>query len=387
MKTLFIDVRHSFSVSKESGKFNGGNNYSKRVIKLIAENAETDISIILICVAETIEYIKKELEDNEKIKYLAVNDISKIDAKAYDVYYTPQLDDSLAYKNELKRFRRKNPNTRIYITLHDRRHKFISFDKYDGLLKNGIKSNPFLLIVGRYLNSLLKENSVKYSVSVADKIFTVSNYSMQSILNYKRIKYINWFYQGIYNYNEKSEQCEDFALFVSAGRPEKNFIRALLAFEMYVKKSGDKTIKLKCVGISKELKSKLKSKLRLDDEICDNQVIFYGYVPQDELDHLYANCRFLLFVSKSEGFGLPVLEAALKCKPVISSNRTSIPEVIGAAGVYVDPYNIHSICNGIELLMDNNIYREQVSFMSEKKEILKQQIELDSKIFIREILR
>ena len=385
MKKLFIDVRHSFSVSKQSGKFNGGNNYTKRIIKLIVENAEIDILIILICTKDTVEYIKKELE-YERITYLAVNDLSEIDATMNDIYYTPLLDDSISYKSELKRFIRKN-KTKIYITIHDRRHKFICFDKYDGLLRNGIKNNPLVLTVGRYLISLLKENSVKYSVSVSDKIFTVSNYSMQSILNYKRIKYINWFYQGIYNYTEISGQCDDYLLFVSAGRPEKNFIRALLAFEMYVKKSGNKTIKFKCAGITKELKLKLKSKLKLDDEICNNQIDFYGYISQDQLDALYANCKFLLFVSKSEGFGLPVLEAALKCKPVLASNRTSIPEVIGAAGVYVDPYNIQSICNGIEFLMDSNNYKERVSFIRKKIEILERQIELDSKILVREILR
>ena len=385
MKTLFVDVRHSFSVSKQSGKFNGGNNYSKRAIKLLSDNAGTDTEITLICTTDTIEYIKDEIND-ERIEYLSVNDLSEIEATENDIYYTPQCDDSLRYKNELRKFKKKNPNIRIYITVHDRRHQLTSYDKYDVLLKEGIKSNPFVLMTGRYMNSLLKENSVKYSVSISDKVFTVSNYSMQSILNYKKIKYINWFYQGIYNYNEKSGQCEDYLLFVSAGRPEKNLIRALLAFEMYVKNSGNKTIKIKCVGIATELKPKLRSKLGLDDDICEKQILFYNYVSQEELEDLYANCRFLVFVSKSEGFGLPILEAALKCKPILASNRTSIPEVIGAAGVYVDPFNIKSICNGIEFLMDDNIYKEQVSFISEKREILKQQIELDSKIFVREIM-
>ena len=54
MKTLFIDTRHSFSVSKQSGKFNGGNNYSKRAIRLLSDNAGTDTEITLICTTETI---------------------------------------------------------------------------------------------------------------------------------------------------------------------------------------------------------------------------------------------------------------------------------------------------------------------------------------------
>lgn len=386
MRNLFIDVRHSFFVSKESGKFNGGNNYSKRVIKLLADNVGNDTAIVLICTAETIDYIKKEISDNIT-EYLTVNDLSEIDAVENDIYFTPQCDDSLTYKTELSKFKKKNPNTKIYITVHDRRHLENLYDKYDHLLKTGIKGNTIALTAGRCLNALLKENSIKKSVRNADKVFTVSNYSMQALLEYKKLKYINWFYQGIYNYTEQTGQCEDYLLFVSSGRPEKNLIRALLAFEMYVKNSGNRTIKFKCVGITAELISKLESKLSLDYEICEKQILFYNYVSQEELDDLYASCRFLVFVSKSEGFGLPVLEAALKCKPILASNRTSIPEVIGAAGVYVDPFNIQSICNGIEFLMDDNTYREQVSFISEKREILKRQIELDSKILVREILR
>ena len=385
MKTLFIDVRHSFSVSKQSGKFNGGNNYSKRAIKLLSDNVGKDTDITLICATSTIEYIKNEIYD-EKIEYLAVNDLSEIKAKENDIYYTPHCSDSLSYKKELTKFKKKNPNTRIYITVHDRRHLENLYDKYDHLLKAGIKSNTIALTAGRFIHAVFIESSLRSSVKIADKVFTVSNYSMQSILNYKKVKYISWFYQGIYNYNEKTVQCQDYLLFVSAGRPEKNLIRALLAFEIYVKKSRNKTIKLKCVGISKELKTKLKSKLNLDNEICDNQIEFYGYVSQDELDDLYANSRFLVFVSKSEGFGLPVLESALRCKPILASNRTSIPEVVGSAGVYVDPFNVHSICNGIEFLMDERNYTERLSYMKEKKEILKKQIELDSKILIGEIL-
>lgn len=384
MKKLFIDVRHSFSVSKQSGKFNGGNNYSKRVIKLIAENSGSDNVIVLICTADMTEYVKKEINE-ERVEYISVADLSEIDANENDIYYTPLLDDSLNYKKELVKFKKKNPNTRIYMTVHDRRHNEVNFDKYDGLLKTGIKSNSLVLYLGRYLNALLKDNSIKKSVSIADKVFTVSNYSMQSLKKYKKIKYINWFYQGIYQWEEKSGQCENYLLFVSAGRSEKNLIRAILAFEMYVKKSGNDNVKLKCVGISEKISSKLKAKLHLDNNICENQIIFVNYVSQEELDNLYSNCRFLVFVSKSEGFGLPVLEAALKCKPVLASNITSIPEVIGAAGVYVDPFNIHSICDGIEFLMNENNYREQVLYIKEKKEILHRQVELDNKIFVREI--
>lgn len=385
MKNLFIDVRHSFSISKKSGKFNGGNNYSKRVIKLLLDYYDSDTKMMLICTDEVIEHVKKEIND-KKFVYVTVDRLADINAKENDIYYTPLLDDSLSYKKELIDFKKKNPKVKVYITIHDRRHLENWYDKYDGLLKNGMKSNPVVLAAGRFFHSIFIENSMKKSISIADKIFTVSNYSMQSLLNYKKIKYINWFYQGIYNYSEETAQSEDYLLFVSAGRPEKNLIRSLLAFEMYVKKSGNTSIKLLCVGVTKEIELRLKSKLKFDNKIFGNQIIFLDYVSHEKLNDLYAKCRFLVFVSKSEGFGLPVLEAALKCKPVLASNRTAVPEVIGAAGIYVDPFDVQSICNGIEFLMNENNYKEQILYMTEKKEILKQQIELDSKILVKEIL-
>ena len=72
MKNLFIDVRHSFSISKKSGKFNGGNNYSKRVIKLLLDYYDSDTKMMLICTDEVIGHVKKEIND-KKFVYVTVD--------------------------------------------------------------------------------------------------------------------------------------------------------------------------------------------------------------------------------------------------------------------------------------------------------------------------
>ena len=66
-------------------------------------------------------------------------------------------------------------------------------------------------------------------------------------------------------------------------------------------------------------------------------VILPGYVEEAELQWLYQNCFAFLYPSLFEGFGLPVLEAMTLGAPVIASNRTSLPEVVGAEGLLVDP--------------------------------------------------
>lgn len=386
MCSIYIDVRHSFSVSGKSGKYNGGNNYSKRVIGILADCCASDERLILICTVSTLDSVRMEI-DNDRLEYISTENLADIHAGDDDKYYTPQMNDSPSYKRELERFKKKNPNVKIYITIHDRRHMDNWFDRYDSLLRSGIKRIPFVYTAGKLARSVLIENALRGTVRIADKVFTVSNYSMQSLVHYKRIRHIKWFYQGIYRcHDSRKLSCGNYMLFVSGGRPEKNLIRTLLAFEEYVKQSGNDSVKIICTGISAERKQELASKLKLDPQISKNQIDFRGYVSQEQLDSLYEGCRFLIFTSKSEGFGLPVLEASLRYKPVLASNRSAIPEVIGAAGTYVNPYDISAICEGIAYLMDDDNYQKVVSDLQTKKEILQRQIELDDLILAREIL-
>lgn len=78
---------------------------------------------------------------------------------------------------------------------------------------------------------------------------------------------------------------------------------------------------------------------RLKKETLDADVIFTGFVAEEELVTLYKNASVFIFPSFSEGFGIPMLEAmALGC-PVISSGRTSLPEVGRDAAIYFNPYD------------------------------------------------
>lgn len=390
MKNVYIDVSHSFCVSSQSGQFNGGNNYSKRIIELLLKNAKIYmIKPFILCMRRGSPFLK-ELFGAFEVEYIELDRISSLKVNEGDVYYNPLMDDSISFAKDICKFRMLNHGVKIYLTIHDRRHVENWYDKYDGLLKNGIKRNAIILAIGRAVHALEIEAALKKSVSIADKIFTVSNYSMQSLLSYKKIKYINWFYQGVYGYESGAEvevnKAEDYLLFVSAGRPEKNLIRTLIAFEKYVNKSCNKKIKLKCVGISVEMKERLREKLRIDANIWSDQIEFLGYVPLEVLNDLYRKCRFLVFTSKNEGFGLPVLEATLYNKPVLASNISSIPEVIGATAVYVNPFDVNSICDGINKLMDDNFYNYNLEIIKKKRRQIIERIDLDTELLIHEIL-
>jgi glycosyltransferase involved in cell wall biosynthesis len=80
---------------------------------------------------------------------------------------------------------------------------------------------------------------------------------------------------------------------------------------------------------------------------CSKHVILTGYVPDQDLLQLYKVCDLFLFLSLYEGFGLPVLEAMAAGLPVVTSNTSSIPEVIGTSGMLVNPTNVDEIVKAV----------------------------------------
>jgi len=87
-------------------------------------------------------------------------------------------------------------------------------------------------------------------------------------------------------------------------------------------------------------------------------VILPGYVEENELQWLYQNCFAFLYPSLFEGFGLPVLEAMTLGAPVITSNKTSLPEVVGTDGLLVDPFSEESIFNAMHQLATGQVNRD-----------------------------
>ena len=74
----------------------------------------------------------------------------------------------------------------------------------------------------------------------------------------------------------------------------------------------------------------------LNPELYDQYIIYAGYVNDEDLPTLYSNAEWFVFTSQYEGFGLPPLEAMQCGCPVITSNNSSLPEVVGDAGLMID---------------------------------------------------
>ncbi len=100
---------------------------------------------------------------------------------------------------------------------------------------------------------------------------------------------------------------------------------------------------------------------------ADRDIVFTGYVPDRDLPALYTGAICFVYPSYFEGFGLPVLEAMQCGVPVIAGNRTSLPEVVGDAGVLVDPFNEKELADGIARVVDNPDHRAQLSVKGLKR--------------------
>ena len=91
------------------------------------------------------------------------------------------------------------------------------------------------------------------------------------------------------------------------------------------------------------------------------RAIVIGFVPDDQLALLYRRCALFAYPSLGEGFGLPVLEALAAGAPVLTSDRSSLPEVAGDAAAYCDPTDESSIARELERLLRDPRLREQLA--------------------------
>jgi glycosyltransferase involved in cell wall biosynthesis len=158
----------------------------------------------------------------------------------------------------------------------------------------------------------------------------------------------------------------DYILSVGSIQPRKNLARLIKAYGSLRRDySADKLPKLVLVGKCAWLYDET---LRaLDETGAKDSVILTGYVPEADLPALYSSALCFVYPSYFEGFGLPPLEA-MKCgTPVIVGNRTSLPEVVGEAGLTVDPFDVDAIASAIRRLINDPSLRKKLSQLGQER--------------------
>ncbi len=141
-------------------------------------------------------------------------------------------------------------------------------------------------------------------------------------------------------FKEKYAAGAEYFVFTGALHPRKNILALLNAFTIF-KKRQRSSMKLLIIGRFAWKSEAIKT--LIEQHPFKNDVVHYNYMQVDELCKVIGAAYALTFVSLLEGFGIPVLEAMQCDVPVIVSNNSSLPEVAGEAGLYVDPNDVDDI--------------------------------------------
>ncbi|WP_102412059.1 glycosyltransferase [Beduinella massiliensis] len=334
-----------------NSKFHGGGEYIKSVFQYLAENCTNKAEIVVFYdydrfiddwIKEQIEFYKIRTYEVKKVQDVPI----LLGAESFDVFYS-----GLAYSYDSVHF---PDNVRKIGTIHGLRTLEMPCDKYTSIyndqgliryLKDGLKWK----IVQKPDSPFEKKEKEKFEriINNFDSIVTVSNhtkYAIQSWLPGVKSEKIHVFYTPA---KYVAKQRKDFAvndkgkyiLMLGGNRWIKNSTRCILALEQLfdAEKLRDYSVVL-CGKIPKKVETIIhhKEKYHLLD-----------YVKPEDLENLYENCDFFLYLSLNEGFGMPPLEAMQYGKTVITSPICSIPEVCGEAVYYANPYDLKEIQNRI----------------------------------------
>ena len=215
--------------------------------------------------------------------------------------------------------------------------------------------------------------TIRHTARHADHVIASSEYSRQDLIDTYRLspeKVTAIPLAAPVSYRPITEKDEldrirkkydvqgDFVLGVGSIQPRKNLGRLISAYAMLAEKRDDLP-PLLLVGKKALLFEETLN--ATDMHGVKDRVRFTGYVPDEDLPPLYSAATCFVYPSFFEGFGLPPLEAMQCGTPVITGDRTSLPELIGDAGIRVDPFDAGKIADSIEKRLTDVSLRKYMS--------------------------
>jgi len=210
---------------------------------------------------------------------------------------------------------------------------------------------------------------IRLSVKFSDRVISVSHFTKDDILKYigpygkktsviheaADTKFLNEpTDEEISALRQKYKINKKNILFIGFMEPRKNLERLLCAFSIIKDKVEHDLVIAGGQGWWYEPTYRKVKELGISE-----RVVFTGYVEDSELPLLYRGATLFAFPSLYEGFGIAALESVFSDTPVLASNNSALPEVLGTAAVYVDPYNTDEIAEKmLELLTSENALAE-----------------------------
>jgi len=237
-----------------------------------------------------------------------------------------------------------------------------------------IKDKPHLIdwYKGRLRYFSYKNKHLPRSVKRADLIISISNYTKNDIIEMlgvpeNKVKVV---YHGVSPRFTSIEDVElldavkakyniegSYILFVSTFNPNKNIIRLLEAFHE-LRYSSNLKHRLVLVGRKTwyyPVVLKKIQELQLEDII-----ICPGHITHEDLPAFYSGADLFICPSLLEGFGMPILEAMACGTPVVSSNAAALPEIVGDAGILVNPHSSEDLAEGMYRVLSNDNLKSEL---------------------------
>ncbi len=203
-----------------------------------------------------------------------------------------------------------------------------------------------------------------FSVRTKDCIIAVSEATRKDILgnlcsDRKNIRVIHegvnkqWFHAN----KLKTKEHPTYIFSVLSTSVHKNFMCILDAYRYLREKLGI-NIKFLMAGMGGQSHWRILDKINRHPYRSDIELL--GYIEEDQLLKFMANAQVFVFVSKKEGFGLPILEAMAAGVPVITSSVSSMPEVASDAALLVDPEKVEQIAKAIYWVITDSNLRQKL---------------------------
>jgi glycosyltransferase involved in cell wall biosynthesis len=204
----------------------------------------------------------------------------------------------------------------------------------------------------------------KFTKSEIEKLFGIPTSQIEVVYNAIDERFL----RGHTNDSDRQFLAErylvtyPFLLYAGRISPHKNVVRIIEAFSA-LKAELDKEGKypdLKLIIIGDELSKHPDLRRTVIRGGVQNDVRFMGFVPIEVLRIFYDSAKTFVFPSLYEGFGLPPLEAMAHGTPVLTSNTSSLPEVVGNAAVLVNPENVFEIMRALHRVLLDQTLRERM---------------------------
>jgi len=151
----------------------------------------------------------------------------------------------------------------------------------------------------------------------------------------------------------------DYILSLCSIHPRKNLVRLIEAYSLLRQSRPEvKLPQLVLAGKRGWLDGETFNAAR--QSVGGSDILFTGYVGEEDLPALYSGAVCFVYPSYFEGFGLPILEAMQCGVPVVAGNRTSIPELVADAGLLFDPFDTGALVEALKRILDDADYRARL---------------------------